>query len=194
MPLASSNTTFLLDTSTGPLVTASRRRQVFDIVHGLSHPSGHLMTNKFVGHGINRDVHQWGRSCISCQASKTPWHTESGSATSSSLIGVWATSLGPFRSREKPPDDHRLFHPLAGGNPHGGSITTGRGPAFLSELWVSLARLMGTTLHSTTAYNPSANSMVETAHHSLGTLHQQEVEGTAALGPAASPHHAEGKW
>ncbi|XP_066956936.1 uncharacterized protein [Macrobrachium rosenbergii] len=47
------------------------------------------------------------------------------------------------------------------------SITTDRGPAFLSELWVSLARLMGTTLHSTTAYNPAANDMIERAHHSL---------------------------
>ncbi|XP_066969236.1 uncharacterized protein [Macrobrachium rosenbergii] len=49
------------------------------------------------------------------------------------------------------------------------SITTDRGSAFLSELWVSLARLMGTTLHSTTAYNPIANGMVETAHRSLKT-------------------------
>ncbi|XP_066968139.1 uncharacterized protein [Macrobrachium rosenbergii] len=47
------------------------------------------------------------------------------------------------------------------------SITTDRGPAFLSELWVSLACLMGITLHSTTAYNPAANSMVERAHRSL---------------------------
>ncbi|XP_066981044.1 uncharacterized protein [Macrobrachium rosenbergii] len=47
------------------------------------------------------------------------------------------------------------------------SITTDRGPAFLSELWVSLARLMGTTLHSTTAYNSAANSMIERAHLSL---------------------------
>ncbi|XP_066950606.1 uncharacterized protein [Macrobrachium rosenbergii] len=46
-------------------------------------------------------------------------------------------------------------------------ITTDRGPAFLSELWVSLAHLMGTTLHSMAAYNPAANSMVERTHHSL---------------------------
>ncbi|XP_066980081.1 uncharacterized protein [Macrobrachium rosenbergii] len=39
------------------------------------------------------------------------------------------------------------------------SITTDRGPAFLSELWVSLASLMGTKLHSTTAYNPTANGL-----------------------------------
>ncbi|XP_066967500.1 igE-binding protein-like [Macrobrachium rosenbergii] len=47
------------------------------------------------------------------------------------------------------------------------SITMDRGPAFLSELWVSLACLMGTTLHSTMAYNPAANGMVERAHCSL---------------------------
>ena len=46
-------------------------------------------------------------------------------------------------------------------------ITTDRGPAFLSELWASLAQLMGTSLHSTTAYNPAANRMVERSHRSL---------------------------
>ncbi|XP_066956259.1 uncharacterized protein [Macrobrachium rosenbergii] len=47
------------------------------------------------------------------------------------------------------------------------SITMDRGSAFLSELWVSLACQMGTTLLSTTAYNPAANDMVERAHCSL---------------------------
>ncbi|XP_066974317.1 uncharacterized protein [Macrobrachium rosenbergii] len=42
-----------------------------------------------------------------------------------------------------------------------------KGPAFLSELWVSLAHLMGTTLHSTTAYNLTENGMVERVHCSL---------------------------
>ncbi|XP_068203630.1 uncharacterized protein [Palaemon carinicauda] len=46
-------------------------------------------------------------------------------------------------------------------------ITTDRGPAFLSEIWFALANLMGTTLHSTTAYNPAANGMVERTHRAL---------------------------
>ena len=46
-------------------------------------------------------------------------------------------------------------------------ITTDRGPAFISELWAAIARLMGTTLHSTTAYNPAANGMVERSHRTL---------------------------
>ncbi|XP_066981201.1 uncharacterized protein [Macrobrachium rosenbergii] len=47
------------------------------------------------------------------------------------------------------------------------SITMDKGPAFLSELWASLARLMGTKLHSTMAYHPAVNGMIERAHHSL---------------------------
>ena len=46
-------------------------------------------------------------------------------------------------------------------------MTSDRGPSFMSELWSSLARLMGTTIHHTTAYNPAANGMVERSHRSL---------------------------
>ncbi|XP_066965454.1 igE-binding protein-like [Macrobrachium rosenbergii] len=46
-------------------------------------------------------------------------------------------------------------------------ITTDRGPAFLSELWSALARLPGTTHHTTTAYYPAANGLVERFHRSL---------------------------
>ncbi|XP_066950833.1 uncharacterized protein [Macrobrachium rosenbergii] len=98
-------------------------------------------------------------------------------------------SSAAIRGHQIPPDGHRPFHTVAGSNPMKevltsacakallsswisrfsvpDSITTDRGPAFLSELWVALACLMGTTLHSTTAYNPAANGMVERAHRSL---------------------------
>ncbi|XP_066950845.1 uncharacterized protein [Macrobrachium rosenbergii] len=46
-------------------------------------------------------------------------------------------------------------------------ITTDRGPAFLSELWSALARLLGTSHHATTAYNPAASGLVERFHRSL---------------------------
>ncbi|XP_066974330.1 uncharacterized protein [Macrobrachium rosenbergii] len=46
-------------------------------------------------------------------------------------------------------------------------ITINRGPAFLSELWSALAWLLGTTHHTTTAYNPAANGLVEQFHRSL---------------------------
>ena len=201
--LSPTGKTLLCDISTGkprPLVPASRRKQIFEIIHGLSHPSGRttakLMTQKFIWHGINKDVRAWARQCIACQTSKISRHTESGIGdfpqpkrrfghihvdvvgplppsgdarylltiidrstrwpeatpmSEASAASCAAALLSSWVSRFGVPDD----------------ITSDRGPAFLSELWASLAQLMGTTLHSTTAYNPAANGMVERSHRSL---------------------------
>ncbi|XP_066937342.1 uncharacterized protein [Macrobrachium rosenbergii] len=159
-----------------------------------SHPSGRimacLMTERFVWHSINKDIHQWARSCIPCQMSKTSRHTESGSPIFPSHIQI--DVIGPLlqlrgakylltiidrstRWPEATPMDEASTTSCAEallsswisrfGVPD--SITTDRGPAFLSELWVSLVCLMSTTLHSTTAHSSTANSMVEWAHGSL---------------------------
>lgn len=85
VPVGDDGLTLLCDTSTGrprPLIPQDLRRKVFDIVHGLAHPSGRstakLLKQKFVWHGINRDARNWSRHCISCQTSKVTRHTESG--------------------------------------------------------------------------------------------------------------------
>ncbi|XP_068237151.1 uncharacterized protein [Palaemon carinicauda] len=49
-------------------------------------------------------------------------------------------------------------------------ITTDRGPAFLSEICLTLANLIGTTFQSTTAYNPAAYGMFERTHRALKVL------------------------
>ncbi|XP_064083863.1 uncharacterized protein LOC135199633 [Macrobrachium nipponense] len=46
-------------------------------------------------------------------------------------------------------------------------VTMDQGTGCTLELWTALARLMGTKHHTTTAYNPAANSMVERTHHSI---------------------------
>ncbi|XP_066980126.1 uncharacterized protein [Macrobrachium rosenbergii] len=79
-----------------------------------------------------------------CWLDVTPMEEASTASCAEALLSSWISHFGV-------PD----------------SITTDRGPAFLSELWVSLACLMGIALHSTTAYNPAANGMVERAHCSL---------------------------
>ena len=40
---------------------------------------------------------------------------------------------------------------------------------FTSQLWTSIMQLLSTTLHDTTAYNPTADGMVERAHLILKT-------------------------
>ena len=71
----------LCDVSMGaprPLVPAAMRHEVFDLVHGLSHPGTSttvsIMTSKFVLHGISKDVRAWARGCIGCQTAKIHGH------------------------------------------------------------------------------------------------------------------------
>lgn len=94
---------------------------MFDIVQGLSHPSGHtmacFMTDKFVWQGINKDVRQWARSCILCQTSKTSLHTESGiGAFPQRFSHIHIDVVGPLPQSggsQIPRDNHRPLHPLA---------------------------------------------------------------------------------
>ena len=76
-------TKLLCDTSTGtprPLVPATMRREVFDLVHGLSHPGTRatvkIMSAKFVWHGLAKDVRAWARACVACQTAKVHRHNK----------------------------------------------------------------------------------------------------------------------
>ena len=60
----------LCDVSTAfprPVVPRTLRRQVFEVLHNLSHPSlratKRLIAERFVWHGLHRDVDLWAKSC-----------------------------------------------------------------------------------------------------------------------------------
>ena len=193
----------ICDVSTGrprPLVPEGFRRQVFDLVHGLAHPSarstGKLVAEKFVWHRMNRDVRSWTRTCVGCQTAKVTRHTESG-------VGVYRLPKRRFG------DIHVDFvGPLPPSNGHSylftlmerttrwpeavpvrdttaetaaevlvncwisrfgvpDNVVSDRGAAFVSDLWSALAKLMGTRVHRTTAYNPASNGMVERSHRTM---------------------------
>ena len=61
-----------------PLVPESFRRQVFDVVHNLSHPgirgSQKLISERFVWPRMKADVKRFARCCQPCQASKIQRH------------------------------------------------------------------------------------------------------------------------
>ncbi|KAK3892983.1 hypothetical protein Pcinc_003162 [Petrolisthes cinctipes] len=85
VPLGDSNISIFCDVSTGrprPWIPSSLRRHVFNLIHGLSHPSRRattrLLTQKFIWHKISRDAGNWVRSCVPCQKSKVHRHTETG--------------------------------------------------------------------------------------------------------------------
>ena len=64
--------------SVRPYIPLSLRRQAFDTIHGLSHPSGRATTRKliekFIWPGIKKDALLWARQCIPCQRSKIHRH------------------------------------------------------------------------------------------------------------------------
>ena len=78
-------TAITCDVSTGtprPWVPPALRKKVFDIIHGLSHPSRKtttkLIKEKYLWDSIAADVRTWSTACIPCQTSKITRHTESG--------------------------------------------------------------------------------------------------------------------
>ena len=76
------NTQVLCDVSTGrsrPLVPTTFRRKIFDVVHGLAHPSIRsiikLIKAKFVWHTMVKDIRDcMARSCDACQRCKVQRH------------------------------------------------------------------------------------------------------------------------
>lgn len=64
-----------------PYVPESLRRDIFDKLHGLSHPgvraTRKLLSSRFFWPSMNKEVNNWSKSCIPCQRSKVHRHTKS---------------------------------------------------------------------------------------------------------------------
>ena len=81
-------TSILCDVSTGkprPWIPKEMRREVFNLIHNLAHPSKRattkMMTDKYVWHAISKDCKMWAKECLACQRCKTHRHTETGVGT-----------------------------------------------------------------------------------------------------------------
>nr|XP_011312634.1 PREDICTED: uncharacterized protein LOC105272276 [Fopius arisanus] len=76
-----SGVSILCDISSGvvrPYIPATLRKQAFDSVHGLAHPSGkttsHHLRQKYIWLDIKKDALNWSRECLPCQKSKIHRH------------------------------------------------------------------------------------------------------------------------
>ena len=203
IPFGNKGNTILCDTSTGqprPIVPPGWRRPVFDVIHGLSHPSirstRKLITSKFVWHGLNKQVGIWAKACIPCQTSKIQHHIKAPLQTfqvpGRRFDHIHVDIVGPLPPSEgitylltvvdrftRWPDAIPLSDTTTAscaqalvahwisryGVPL--HISSDRGAQFTSELWTSIAQLLGTQLHHTTAYHPQSNGLVERFHRHL---------------------------
>ena len=176
------------------------RREVFDLVHGLSHPGTtatvKIMRNKFVWHGIAKDVRAWARACIACQTAKIHRHNRAPlnkfERATARFTHVHVDLVGPLPASKG--CTHLLTVidrftrwpeaiPLAQTDTAAigrafalhwvarfgvpSDITSDRGAQFTSDMWKALAESLGAKIHHTTAYHPQSNGLVERFHRSL---------------------------
>ena len=106
-----------------PFITTPFRRQIFDTLHGLSHPGTNatvkLVSQRFVWPGVGKDCRAWTRACTPCHRSKVTRHVKAplGSFNPPSacfshvhidLVGSLSVFWLPVLSHR-----HRQIHPLA---------------------------------------------------------------------------------
>jgi hypothetical protein len=75
-----------------PHVPKPLRRDVFNSLHGLSHPgiraTQNLVTTRFDWPSINKNCRNWTRQCIPCQRCKVTRHVSTPIGTSETLAGL----------------------------------------------------------------------------------------------------------
>jgi len=178
-----------------PFITTSFRRQVFDTLHGLSHPGTKatfkLMSQRFVWPGVGKDCRAWIRACTPCQCSYVTQHLKAFLGKFSSLRQVSLMSYRPGRPALflfcPPVLSHFTLWPEAlppsevmaeavskafvsvwvsrTGSSH--QITTDQDSQFKSRLVKTLGTIKGSTLSRTTAWHPASNDIIERIHRHL---------------------------
>ncbi|GFO49447.1 Pol polyprotein [Plakobranchus ocellatus] len=203
----------LCDISTGrarPIAPPDFRRSVFEAVHNLSHrgvkATVKLVSEKFVWHGLRRQVSTWVKECHECQSSKIQKHTraplQSFTVPEKTFSHISIDIVGPFpescgyrylltiidrntRWPEAIPIPNittaECVQALVGGWISRFCIpkdlSSDRGSQFTSAVWTEIARCLGVKVHRTTAFHPQANGMVETFHRTLKAALKARLTG-----------------
>ena len=213
VPVCDSGPVLLCDVSTGvprPVVPQDYRRHVFDVLHSISHPGQKatvkLISQKFVWHGLKKQVGQWSKECLSCQRSKVHTHIKAPlqnftvpekrfSHIHVDLVGPLQPSAGythlltivdrttrwpeviPLRETTSVECARALIGAWISRFGIPIDITSDRGPQFTSALWSTISQQLGVQVHRTTAYHPQANGMVERFHRTLKSALKARLSG-----------------
>ena len=183
-----------------PILPEAWRRPAFDIIHGLSHPSVRatkkLVGDKFVWHGMSKDMTAWAQRCLQCQRNKVhkgthpplghfPVPLQRFSHVNVDLVGPLPVSEGckhlltiidrttrwpeaiPLKGTTAEEVADAFISNWVARYGIPKHITTDRGVQFTSKLWKDLNAALGTQTHFTTAYHAAANGMIERFHRPL---------------------------
>ena len=154
-----------------------------------------MVAKKFMWPSLRQDVTRWARECQHCQRARVLRHTappigdfevppkrfehlnlDLVTLTPSNRFKYLLTIVDRFsRWPVAIPIKDIAVDSVVDAFAHGwvanfgvpSSITTDRGSQFLSATWSQLMSVWGIKSHTTTAYHPEANSMVERLHRRL---------------------------
>ena len=213
VPFDEGGNSLLCDTSTGknrPVVPLSLRRQVFNTIHQLAHPgiraTRRLICERFLWHGMARDVGEWVRQCLDCQRSKVCRHVHAPlqsfplpdtrfSHIHVDVVGPLPPSRGythlltivdrftrwpeaiPLMDTSSLSLARALLSAWIARFGVPVRVTSDRGAQFTSQLWSDLSELLGMKLSATTAYHPQANGLVERLHRRLKEALKARLKG-----------------
>ena len=202
----------IVDMSTGkprPLLPASWTRRIVYINHDLAHAGARAMCrqicDRFVWHGMSRDIRYWTRTCMAYQRAKVSQHVVAPLAPlpmpDKRFDSLHIDIVGPLPESQgysylltivdrftrwpeaKPLSDISaltcarafLYHWISR---YGvtSTLTSDRGRQFVSELWRKTAALLGTATNSTTSYHPQSNGMVERMHCTMKAALKAKLE------------------
>lgn len=184
-----------------PYLPKEFRVSAYNALHGISHPgiraTRKMIQDRYIWHGMNKDIGIWTKSCINCQKSKVHRHTFSAHGhfihtnrfehLHMDIVGPLAHCQGyryivtmvdrktgwPEAYPVKDITSETVAEIVySGWIARFGTplyLTTDQGATFLSHLFTQLSKRMGIRKFRTTAYHPQSNGLVERWHRSLKT-------------------------
>ena len=187
----------LVDMSTGkprPLLPAAWTRKVFDIHHDLAHAGARamrrLICDRFVWHGMARDIRHWARTCEACQRAKVSKHVVAPltplpmpvkrfDSLHVDLVGPLPASQGftylltivdrftrwpeaiPLSDISAITCARAFLYHWVSRYGVPSTLTSDRGRQFVSELWRKTASMLGAATNTTTSYHPQSKAALK---------------------------------